>query len=83
LPACRAAIGAITDSSVTVVFDARGLLFTAALDNLDQVDFIYKVGPFSFAVALWFSPYVLMTHHRYSRRSEKDELASAGIDSSI
>ena len=35
-----------------VVFDATGLLATSALDNLDQVDFIYKVGPFSFIVAL-------------------------------
>lgn len=33
-------------------FDATGLLSTAGLDNLDQVDFIYKVGPFSFIVAL-------------------------------
>lgn len=33
-------------------FDATGLLSTAGLDNLNQVDFIYKVGPFSFIVAL-------------------------------
>jgi uncharacterized hydrophobic protein (TIGR00271 family) len=36
----------------SVGFDATGLLSTATLDNLDQVDFIYKVGPFSFIVAL-------------------------------
>lgn len=36
----------------SILFDASGLLSTAALDNLDQVDFIYKVGPFSFIVAL-------------------------------
>lgn len=33
-------------------FDATGLLSTAGLENLNQVDFIYKVGPFSFIVAL-------------------------------
>ena len=36
----------------TVLFDAVGFLQTSALDNLDQVDFIYEVGPFSFIVAL-------------------------------
>ena len=36
----------------SILFDALGLLSTAAFDNLDQVDFIYKVGPFSFIVAL-------------------------------
>jgi len=35
-----------------VLFDATGLLVTSTLDNLDQVDFIYEVGPFSFIVAL-------------------------------
>jgi uncharacterized hydrophobic protein (TIGR00271 family) len=35
-----------------VLFDVTGLLATADLDNLDQVDFIYEVGPFSFIVAL-------------------------------
>ena len=36
----------------TVVFDVSGLVSTSGLDNLDQVDFIYEVGPFSFIVAL-------------------------------
>ena len=35
-----------------VVFDAVGLLTTDTLDHLDQVDFIYDVGPFSLIVAL-------------------------------
>jgi uncharacterized hydrophobic protein (TIGR00271 family) len=35
-----------------VLFDVFGLLSTATLENLDQVDFIYEVGPFSFIVAL-------------------------------
>jgi uncharacterized hydrophobic protein (TIGR00271 family) len=39
-------------AAASMLFDAVGLLSTAALDNLDQVDFIYKVGPFSFIVAL-------------------------------
>jgi uncharacterized hydrophobic protein (TIGR00271 family) len=39
-------------AAASALFDALGLLSTAALDNLDQVDFIYKVGPFSFVVAL-------------------------------
>ena len=30
----------------------HGLVATSGLDHLDQVDFIYKVGPFSFIVAL-------------------------------
>jgi uncharacterized hydrophobic protein (TIGR00271 family) len=36
----------------SLVFDATGLLSTAHLDSLDQVEFIYEVGPFSFIVAL-------------------------------
>jgi uncharacterized hydrophobic protein (TIGR00271 family) len=36
----------------SLLFDATGLLSTAALDDLHQVDFIYEVGPFSFIVAL-------------------------------
>lgn len=36
----------------SVVFDLTGLLTDAKLDNLDQVDFIYQVAPFSFIVAL-------------------------------
>jgi uncharacterized hydrophobic protein (TIGR00271 family) len=35
-----------------VALDATGLLSTADLDHLDQVDFIYEVGPFSLIVAL-------------------------------
>lgn len=36
----------------TVLFDAVGLLDATSLDALDQVDFIYQVGWFSFIVAL-------------------------------
>lgn len=36
----------------TVAFDATGLLVRSELDTLDQVDFIYQVGWFSFIVAL-------------------------------
>lgn len=36
----------------TVLFDAAGLLDAAVLDTLDQVEFIYQVGWFSFIVAL-------------------------------
>jgi uncharacterized hydrophobic protein (TIGR00271 family) len=35
-----------------VLLDLTGLLSTGQLDDLDQVDFIYTVGPFSFIVAL-------------------------------
>jgi uncharacterized hydrophobic protein (TIGR00271 family) len=35
-----------------VVFDATGLLATGTLDRLEQVEFIYQVGPFSLIVAL-------------------------------
>jgi uncharacterized hydrophobic protein (TIGR00271 family) len=35
-----------------VVFDATGLLATGTLDQLEQVGFIYQVGPFSLIVAL-------------------------------
>ena len=35
-----------------VLFDLTGLLSTSTLDDLNQVDFIYEVGPFSFIVAL-------------------------------
>lgn len=35
-----------------VAFDATGLLSTGQLDALDQVDFVYEVGPFSLIVAL-------------------------------
>ena len=46
------AVAMAMTAAASVLFDALGLLSTAALDNLDQVDFIYKVGPFSFIVAL-------------------------------
>jgi uncharacterized hydrophobic protein (TIGR00271 family) len=36
----------------TLAFDATGLLAAGALDQLDQVEFIYQVGPFSLIVAL-------------------------------
>jgi uncharacterized hydrophobic protein (TIGR00271 family) len=36
----------------TLAFDAIGLLAAGALDQLDQVEFIYQVGPFSLIVAL-------------------------------
>lgn len=42
----------VVTALATVLFDAVGFLQTSALDNLDQVDFIYEVGPFSFIVAL-------------------------------
>lgn len=42
----------VVTALATVLFEAVGFLSTSALDNLDQVDFIYEVGPFSFIVAL-------------------------------
>jgi uncharacterized hydrophobic protein (TIGR00271 family) len=42
----------VVTALATVAFDSVGYLSTSALDNLDQVDFIYEVGPFSFIVAL-------------------------------
>lgn len=39
-------------AGAAVLFDATGLLTTASLDDLDQVDFIYEVGPFSLIIAL-------------------------------
>ncbi|MEJ3654818.1 DUF389 domain-containing protein [Actinomycetes bacterium KLBMP 9759] len=39
-------------AAATVLFEAMGLLRVADLDMLDQVDFIYEVGPFSLIVAL-------------------------------
>lgn len=36
----------------SLVFDATGLLSTAALDDIAQVAFIYEVGPFSLIIAL-------------------------------
>ncbi|WP_219413574.1 DUF389 domain-containing protein [Pseudonocardia nigra] len=50
------AVGFLLAMAVTALaslaFDATGWLSTADLDDLDQVDFIYEVGPFSFIVAL-------------------------------
>ncbi|MFC5994178.1 DUF389 domain-containing protein [Pseudonocardia hispaniensis] len=42
----------IITALATVAFDATGLLPAAALDQMDQVRFIYSVGPFSFIIAL-------------------------------
>ena len=43
----------VVTALAAVVFDATGLLSTEhAWTSLDQVDFIYEVGPFSFIVAL-------------------------------
>jgi uncharacterized hydrophobic protein (TIGR00271 family) len=39
-------------AGAALVFDATGLLTTAALNRLDRVDFIYEVGPFSLIVAM-------------------------------
>jgi uncharacterized hydrophobic protein (TIGR00271 family) len=39
-------------AAAAVAFDATGLLSTRTLDSLDQVEFIYDVGPFSFLVAI-------------------------------
>jgi uncharacterized hydrophobic protein (TIGR00271 family) len=39
-------------AGAALVFDATGLLTTGTLDRLDQVDFIYEVGPFSLIVAM-------------------------------
>ncbi|RZT86165.1 putative hydrophobic protein (TIGR00271 family) [Pseudonocardia sediminis] len=36
----------------TLVFDATGLMSSGSLDSLEQMDFIYEVGPFSLIVAL-------------------------------
>ena len=39
-------------AGAALLFDATGLLSTDQLDMLDQVDFVYEVGPFSLIVAL-------------------------------
>jgi uncharacterized hydrophobic protein (TIGR00271 family) len=39
-------------AAATLLFEAAGLLNVGDLDMLDQVDFIYEVGPFSLIVAL-------------------------------
>lgn len=50
------AVGFPASMAVTAVaallLDATGLLSTSLLDDLDQVDFIYDVGPFSLIVAV-------------------------------
>lgn len=35
-----------------ILFDVTGLLTTDLLDSIDQVDFIYQIGPFSYIIAL-------------------------------
>jgi uncharacterized hydrophobic protein (TIGR00271 family) len=42
----------VVTALAALLFDATGLLSTANLDQLEQVDFIYDVGPFSLIVAL-------------------------------
>lgn len=42
----------VVTAAATLLFDAVGLLDATSLDSLDQVDFIYQVGWFSFIVAL-------------------------------
>ena len=42
----------VITAGAAVLFGAVGLLTTSTLDRLDQVDFIYEVGPFSLIVAL-------------------------------
>lgn len=39
-------------AAATVVFNLTGLLTASALDALDNVEFIYQVGPFSFIIAV-------------------------------
>jgi uncharacterized hydrophobic protein (TIGR00271 family) len=39
-------------AAATVIFDLSGLLTAGALDRLDDVEFIYQVGPFSFIIAV-------------------------------
>jgi uncharacterized hydrophobic protein (TIGR00271 family) len=45
-------LGMVITALATLVFDATGLLTSSALDHLDEVEFIYEVGPFSLIVAL-------------------------------
>ena len=42
----------VITAGATVVFDATGLLTSGALDRVDDVEFIYQVGPFSFIIAV-------------------------------
>ena len=39
-------------AAATVLFDITGLVSSGALDQLDDVEFIYQVGPFSFIIAV-------------------------------
>ena len=39
-------------AAATVIFNLSGLLTAGALDRLDDVEFIYQVGPFSFIIAV-------------------------------
>lgn len=39
-------------AGAAVLFDVTGLLSGSILDDIEQVDFIYEVGPFSFIIAL-------------------------------
>lgn len=39
-------------AAATVLFDVTGLVSSGALDRLDDVEFIYQVGPFSFIIAV-------------------------------
>jgi uncharacterized hydrophobic protein (TIGR00271 family) len=45
-------LGMAVTAVATLVFDATGLLSSGTLDHLDQVEFIYEVGPFSLIVAV-------------------------------
>lgn len=42
----------LVTAGAALIFTATGLLTTRTLDTLEQVEFIYEVGPFSFIVAL-------------------------------
>ena len=42
----------VVTAVATLLFNVTGLLTTGALDQLDQVEFIYQVGPFSFVIAM-------------------------------
>ncbi|GAA4685568.1 DUF389 domain-containing protein [Pseudonocardia yuanmonensis] len=45
-------LGMAITALATLLFDATGLLSSSTLDHLDQVGFIYEVGPFSLIVAV-------------------------------
>jgi uncharacterized hydrophobic protein (TIGR00271 family) len=42
----------VVTAGAAVLFNATGLLTSGALDRLDDVEFIYQVGPFSFVIAV-------------------------------